>query len=172
VPIWILGSSLFGAELAAALGLPYAFASHFAPAAMIEALALYRSRFRPSDRLLHSYAMVGVNVFAADTDAEARRLYTSLQQAFINLRRGRPAPLPPPDDGLEERLSPADRHLIADMLSCTVIGAPETVQRGLLAFAERTGADELMLTSQIHDHAARLRSFEIVASELLRARAA
>jgi luciferase family oxidoreductase group 1 len=172
VPIWILGSSLFGAELAAALGLPYAFASHFAPAAMIEALALYRSRFRPSDRLLHSYAMVGVNVFAADTDAEARRLYTSLQQAFINLRRGRPAPLPPPDDGLEERLSPADRHLIADMLSCTVIGAPETVQRGLLAFAERTGADELMLTSQIHDHAARLRSFEIVASELLPARAA
>jgi luciferase family oxidoreductase group 1 len=172
VPIWILGSSLFGAELAAALGLPYAFASHFAPAAMTDALALYRSRFRPSDRLERPYTMVGVNVFAADTDAEARRLFTSLQQAFINLRRGRPGPLPPPDDGLEERLSPADRHLIAEMLSATVVGAPETVRRGLLAFAERTGADELMLTSQIYDHAARLRSFEIVGSELLRARAA
>ena len=172
VPIWILGSSLFGAELAAALGLPYAFASHFAPAAMTDALALYRSRFRPSDRLERPYTMVGVNVFAADTDPEARRLFTSLQQAFINLRRGRPGPLPPPDDRLEERLSPADRHLIAEMLSATVVGAPETVRRGLLAFAERTGADELMLTSQIYDHAARLRSFEIVASELLRARAA
>jgi luciferase family oxidoreductase group 1 len=172
VPIWILGSSLFGAELAAALGLPYAFASHFAPAAMTEALALYHSRFRASDRLERPYTMVGVNVFAADTDAEARRLFTSLQQAFINLRRGRPGPLPPPDDRLEERLSPADRHLIAEMLSATVVGAPETVRRGLLAFAERTGADELMLTSQIYDHAARLRSFEIVASELLRARAA
>jgi luciferase family oxidoreductase group 1 len=172
VPIWILGSSLFGAELAAALGLPYAFASHFAPAAMTEALALYRSRFRPSERLELPYTMLGVNVFAADTEAEARRLYTSLQQAFINLRRGRPGPLPPPDQRLEERLATADRHLIEEMLSCTVVGAPETVRRGLLAFAERTGADELMLTSQIHDHTARLRSFEIVASELLRARAA
>ena len=172
VPIWILGSSLFGAELAAALGLPYAFASHFAPAAMTEALALYRSRFRPSERLERPYAMLGVNVFAADTEAEARRLYTSLQEAFINLRRGRPGPLPPPDQRLEERLSPADRHLIGEMLSCTVVGAPETVRGGLHAFAERTGADELMLTSQIHDHAARMRSFEIVASELLRARAA
>jgi luciferase family oxidoreductase group 1 len=172
VPIWILGSSLFGAEMAAALGLPYAFASHFAPTAMTDALALYRSRFRPSDRLERPYTMVGVNVFAADTDAEARRCFTSLQQAFINLRRGRPGPLPPPDDRLEERLSPADRHLIAEMLSATVVGAPEAVRRGLLAFAERTGADELMLTSQIYDHAARLRSFAIVASELLRARAA
>ena len=172
VPIWILGSSLFGAELAAELGLPYAFASHFAPAAMTEALELYRSRFKPSERLERPYVMLGVNVFAADSEAEARRLYTSLQQAFINLRRGRPGPLPPPDERLEDRLAPADRHLIAQMLSCTVVGAPETVRRGLSAFADRTGADELMLTSQIHDHAARLRSFEIVASELLRARAA
>ena len=172
VPIWILGSSLFGAELAAALGLPYAFASHFAPAAMTEALALYRSRFRPSERLERPYAMLGVNVFAAPTEAEARRLYTSLLQAFINLPRGQPGPLPPPDDGLEQRLSPADRHLIDHMLSCTVIGTPETVGRDLLAFAERTGADELMLTSQIFDHAARLRSFEIVASELLRVKEA
>ncbi|HEY9507863.1 MAG TPA: LLM class flavin-dependent oxidoreductase [Gemmatimonadales bacterium] len=172
VPIWILGSSLFGAELAGALGLPYAFASHFAPAAMTEALALYRARFRPSEQRSRPYVMLGVNVFAADTDAEAQLLFTSLQQAFINLRRGHPGPLPPPDDGLEQRLSPGDRHLIDEMLSCTVVGAPETVRRGLLAFAERTGADELMLTSQIHDHAARLRSYRIVASELLRARAA
>jgi luciferase family oxidoreductase group 1 len=172
VPIWILGSSLYGAELAASLGLPYAFASHFAPAAMTEALELYRSRFRPSEQLQHPYVMLGVNVFAADTDAEARRLYTSLQQAFINLRRGRPSPLPPPDERLEGSLSPVDRALISQMLSCTVVGAPDTVRRGLTAFAERTGADELMLTSQIYDQAARLRSFEIVASELLQARAA
>ena len=172
VPIWILGSSLFGAELAAALGLPYAFASHFAPAAMTEALALYRSRFQPSARLARPYAILGVNVFAAGTDAAARRLYTSLEQAFIHLRRGRPSPLPPPDDRLEERLSPLDRQLIAEMLSCRVVGGPETVRHGLLAFAEDTAADELMLTSQIYDHAARLRSYEIVASELLRARAA
>jgi luciferase family oxidoreductase group 1 len=172
VPIWILGSSLFGAELAAALGLPYAFASHFAPAAMSEALALYRRRFRPSEQLARPCAMLGVNVFAAETDAEARRLYSSLQQAFLNLRRGRPGRLPPPDERIDERLTPADRHLIEQMLSCTVVGAPDTVRRGLLAFAKETGADELMLTSQIFDHRARLRSFEIVASELLRASAA
>ncbi len=129
VPIWILGSSLFGAELAAELGLPYAFASHFAPAAMTEALEVYRSRFKPSPQLERPYAMLGVNVFAAETDAEARRLYTSLQQAFINLRRGRPGPLPPPDDLLDERLTEADRHMIAQMLSSTVVGAPETVRR-------------------------------------------
>jgi luciferase family oxidoreductase group 1 len=172
VPIWILGSSLFGAELAAALGLPYAFASHFAPAAMTEALELYRSRFQPSRHLARPYVMLGVNVFAAETDTEAARLYTSLQQAFINLRRGRPGPLPPPDERLDERLAPGDRLLIHQMLSCTVVGAPDTVRRGLAEFAERTGADELMLASQIHDHAARLRSYEIVASEVLRARAA
>jgi alkanesulfonate monooxygenase SsuD/methylene tetrahydromethanopterin reductase-like flavin-dependent oxidoreductase (luciferase family) len=116
--------------------------------------------------------MLGVNVFAAETDTEAARLYTSLQQAFINLRRGRPGPLPPPDERLDERLAPGDRLLIHQMLSCTVVGAPDTVRRGLAEFAERTGADELMLASQIHDHAARLRSYEIVASEVLRARAA
>ncbi len=172
VPIWILGSSLFGAELAAALGLPYAFASHFAPAAMTEALELYRSRFQPSRQLARPYVMLGVNVFAAETDAEAARLYTSLQQAFIDLRRGRPGPLPPPDERLGERLAPGDRLLIHQMLSCTVVGAPDTVRRGLAEFAERTGADELMLASQIYDHAARLRSYGIVASEVLQARAA
>ena len=172
VPIWILGSSLFGAELAATLGLPYAFASHFTPAAMTEALALYRSRFQPSDRLDRPYVMLGVNLFAADTEAEAARLYTSLQQAFLNLRRGRPGPLPPPDDRLEERLAPGDRLLLYHMLSCTVVGRADGVRRGLAAFTERTGADELMLTSQIYDHAARIRSYEIVASEMLPARAA
>ncbi len=172
VPIWILGSSLFGAELAASLGLPYAFASHFAPAAMAEALELYRSRFRPSERLQRPHVLLGVNVFAADTRAEAVRLFTSLQQAFVNLRRGSPGPLPPPDERLEERLAPGDRLLVEQMLSCSVVGTPETVRHGLGAFAERTGADELMLTSQIFDHRARLRSYEIVAAEMLQARAA
>jgi alkanesulfonate monooxygenase SsuD/methylene tetrahydromethanopterin reductase-like flavin-dependent oxidoreductase (luciferase family) len=116
--------------------------------------------------------MLGVNLFAADTEVEASRLYTSLQQAYINLRRGHPGPLPPPDERLAARLAPADRLLIDRMLSCTVVGAPDTVRRGLAEFAERTGADELMLASQIYDHSARLRSYEIVASEVLQARAA
>jgi luciferase family oxidoreductase group 1 len=163
VPVWILGSSLFGAQLAAALGLPYAFASHFAPAALLPALELYRTQFRPSERLARPYVMLGVNVFAADTDRDAARLFTSLQQAFLNLRRGHPAPLPPPDDTLEERLTPTDRAGIAEMLACSVVGAPDAVHRGLEAFAARTGADELMLTSQIYDPAARVRSYELTA---------
>jgi luciferase family oxidoreductase group 1 len=163
VPVWILGSSLFGAQLAAALGLPYAFASHFAPAALLPALELYRTQFRPSERLARPYVMLGVNVFAADTDADAARLFTSLQQAFVNLRHGHPAPLPPPDDTLEERLTPTDRAGIAEMLACSVVGAPDAVRRGLEAFVARTGADELMLTSQIYDPAARVRSYELTA---------
>ena len=163
VPIWILGSSLFGAQLAAELGLPYAFASHFAPHALIQALEVYRTRFRPSAGLERPYVMLGVNIFAADTDAEGRRLFTSLQQAFVNLRRGHPGPLPPPDPGLLERLSPAEVHLIDDMLSYTVTGSGEAVRHGLEEIVARTGADELMLTSQIYDHEARLRSFEIAA---------
>jgi luciferase family oxidoreductase group 1 len=163
VPVWILGSSLFGAQLAAALGLPYAFASHFAPAALLPALELYRAQFRPSERLARPYVMLGVNVFAADTDRDAARLFTSLQQAFVNLRRGHPAPLPPPDDTLEERLTPTDRAGIAEMLACSVVGAPDAVRRGLEAFVARTGADELMLTSQIYDPAARVRSYELTA---------
>jgi luciferase family oxidoreductase group 1 len=163
VPIWILGSSLFGAQLAAELGLPYAFASHFAPHALIQALEVYRTRFRPSAGLERPYVMLGVNIFAADTDAEGRRLFTSLQQAFVNLRRGHPGPLPPPDPGLLERLSPAEVHLIEDMLSYTVTGSGEAVRHGLEEIVARTGADELMLTSQIYDHEARLRSFEIAA---------
>jgi luciferase family oxidoreductase group 1 len=163
VPIWILGSSLFGAQLAAELGLPFAFASHFAPAALDQALAIYRERFRPSEQLDRPYAMLGVNVFAADSDEEGRRLFTSLQQAFVNLRRGRPGKLPPPDVRFPERLSPVEAHMIEEMLAYTVAGSGETVRRGLEASVARTGADELMLTSQIHDHAARLRSYEITA---------
>jgi luciferase family oxidoreductase group 1 len=163
VPVWILGSSLFGAQLAAALGLPYAFASHFAPALLADALAVYRAHFQPSETLARPYAMVGVNVFAADTDAEARRLASSLQQAFVNLRRGRPGPLPPPVDAFEAGLAPFERAMLDDALACTVVGEPDAVRRGLAAIAARTGADELMVTSQTYDHAARLRSFEIAA---------
>ena len=163
VPIWILGSSLFGAQLAAELGLPFAFASHFAPAALDQALAIYRERFRPSEQLERPYAMLGVNVFAADSDDEGRRLFTSLQQAFVNLRRGRPGKLPPPDEHFPERLTPAEAQLIREMLAYTVVGSAESVRRGLEAIVIRTGADELMLTSQIYDHAARLRSFALAA---------
>ena len=169
VPIWILGSSLFGAELAAELGLPYAFASHFAPAALTQALELYRARFRPSAQLERPYVMLGVNIFAAETDAEGRRLFTSLQQAFVNLRRGHPGRLPPPEEGLLERLTPGDLHLVNEMLSYTVAGSPPTVRRGLEAIVARTGADELMLTSQIYDHDARLRSYELAAESVVAA---
>jgi luciferase family oxidoreductase group 1 len=164
VPIWILGSSLFGAQLAAELGLPYAFASHFAPAALTEALEVYRARFKPSAQLERPYVMLGVNVFAAETDDEGRRLFTSLQQAFVNLRRGHPGPLPRPVDGFVERLTPGDRRLLDDMLSYSVVGSPATVRHGLEAIVARTGADELMLASQIHDHAARVRSYELAAA--------
>ena len=166
VPIWILGSSLFGAQLAAALGLPYAFASHFAPREMMSAIEIYRTRFQPSERLAEPYVMLGINVFAAETDAEARLLFTSLQQAFVNLRTGRPGPLPRPAEGFGERLEPMMQAVIAEALSCSVVGSPETVRRGIAEFAARTGADELIVTAQIHDHAARLRSFEITAEAM------
>ncbi|HXY98858.1 MAG TPA: LLM class flavin-dependent oxidoreductase [Stellaceae bacterium] len=163
VPVWILGSSLFGATLAAALGLPFAFASHFAPGDMIAALALYRAQFRFSGHAERPRVMLGLNVFAAETDGAARRLFTSLQQAFVNLRRGRPGPLPPPVDDVEALLSPRERSMLAQSLACAVVGSPETVRRGLADFVARTGADEIMITAQIFDHAARLRSFEIAA---------
>jgi luciferase family oxidoreductase group 1 len=163
VPLWILGSSLYGAQLAAHLGLPYAFASHFAPAEMENATALYRQTFKPSKQLAEPYVMLGVNVFAADTDAEARLLLTSLQQAFVNLRTGNPGPLPPPVEGYEEQLHESARVMLDQALSCSVIGSPETVRDGLKAFIARTGADELMVTAQIFDHMARKRSFEITA---------
>ncbi|HEX3274108.1 MAG TPA: LLM class flavin-dependent oxidoreductase [Gemmatimonadales bacterium] len=164
VPVWMLGSSLFGAQLAAELGLPFAFASHFAPAALTPALELYRSRFRPSARLERPHVMLGANLFAADTDGEARRLFSSLQQAFVNLRRGHPGPLPPPDEHFADRLSPGDARLIDEMLSCSMVGSAATVRRELEAFASRTGADELMLAGQIYDHEARLRSYQLVAA--------
>nr|WP_294517736.1 LLM class flavin-dependent oxidoreductase [uncultured Rhodopila sp.] len=163
VDVWILGSSGFGAQLAAMLGLPFAFASHFAPAMMRDAAAVYRERFRPSDRQARPYVMLGVNVFAADTDAEARRLFSSLQQAFLNLRRGRPGKLPPPVDGMEGRLDSFGRAMLNDALACSVVGGPGTVRDGLRAFVASTGADELMVTAQIFDHDARKRSFEILA---------
>jgi luciferase family oxidoreductase group 1 len=161
VPLWLLGSSLFSAQLAAALGLPFAFASHFAPDHMLTALRLYRAQFQPSATLDKPYAMVGVNLFAADTDAEAQRLFTSLQQQFIQLRRGTPGQLQPPVDRLEA--PEMELNSVAHSLACSVIGDPETVREGLLSVIEQTGADELMLTAQIYDHAARLRSFEIAA---------
>ena len=163
VPIWILGSSLFGAQLAAMLGLPYAFASHFAPAQMLDAIAVYRARFRPSRHLDKPYVMLGFNVAGADTDAEARYLASSWQQSFVNLRTGRPGRLPPPVEGYLEALPQQSRMLLDQVLSCSAIGSPGVVADGIRAFVEKTSADELMLTSNMHDHAARRHSFEIVA---------
>jgi luciferase family oxidoreductase group 1 len=161
VPIWILGSSLYGARLAAALGLPYAFASHFAPAQLMDALELYRAEFRPSAKLERPHVMVGATVVAADSDEEAAFLATSLEQAFVNLRSGRPGKLPPPSRKL--RWSPGERALLDQVLACSAIGSPSTVARRLRELAARTGADELILASQIFDHRARVRSYEIAA---------
>ncbi|MBN8613505.1 MAG: LLM class flavin-dependent oxidoreductase [Deltaproteobacteria bacterium] len=161
VPVWILGSSLFGAQLAAALGLPFAFASHFAPTLLDEALAIYRHRFEPSETLEKPYVMAALGVIAADTDDEAQLLATSLQQTFIALRRGTPGPLPKPKRDLA--LTPADRAMLDGAFACSIAGGEETVRRGLHAFAERTKADELIVTSHIWDDAARLRSLEITA---------
>ena len=165
VPIYVLGSSLFGAQLAAELGLPYAFASHFAPAQMTAAIDIYRSRFRPSDQLAEPYVMLGVNVVAADTDAEARRLFTTHQQVFLSLRRGTLGPLPPPvdDNEFNARLTPMERFELEQTLSTAIVGSAATVRRGLADFVARTAADELIVVAQIFDHAARLRSYEIAA---------
>ncbi|MEO6986222.1 MAG: LLM class flavin-dependent oxidoreductase [Paralcaligenes sp.] len=163
VPVWILGSSLFGAQLAAALGLPYAFASHFAPQQMMQAIEVYRGQFKPSKRLSKPYVMLGFNAFAADTDAQAQTLATSAQQSFVNSRSGRPSQLPPPEPGYANRIGPQGRALLEQILSCSAIGSPETVTQELKAFIAATDADELMITSQIFDHQARLRSYQIVA---------
>lgn len=163
VPIWILGSSLFGAQLAAALGLPFAFASHFAPAMMMQAIDIYRSQFRPSAALDQPYVMLGYNVFAADTDEEAQLLATSMQQAFVNLRTGRPGKLPPPRPGYLDQLGLAERAMLDQVLSCSAIGSPDTVRQAMHDFIARTGADELMIASQMFDHDARLRSYELAA---------
>jgi luciferase family oxidoreductase group 1 len=166
VPVWILGSSLFGAQLAAMLGLPYGFASHFAPADMERAVELYRERFEPSEYLQKPYVMLGLNVIAADTDEEAHHLFTSQLQAFVNLRSGRPGKLPAPVAGYQEQLDPSAQALVRQMLSCRVVGGPETVDKGIREFAERTGADELMVTGMIYDHQKRLRSYEIVSNSM------
>jgi len=164
VPLWMLGSSLYGAEVAAAFGLPYAFAAQFAPAAMMAALTLYREKFQPSKQLARPYAMVGINVVAADSDAEARRLFTSVQQAFRNMKRGRPGKLPPPVDDIESVWTPAEKADVTNTLSCSFVGTPTTITPDLRRFIAATGADELIVVTSLHDHAARLRSYELLAS--------
>ena len=163
VPLWILGSSLFGAQLAAELGLPYAFASHFMPDALMDALDIYRTAFKPSAQLERPYAMAGVNVFAADTDAEARRIFTSAQQQFTNLLRGTPGRLPPPIDDIESYWTPIERAQASARLAMSFVGSHETIARGLTEFITLTGVDEVTVASMIHDHAARVRSYEILA---------
>jgi luciferase family oxidoreductase group 1 len=163
VPIWILGSSLFGAQLAAMLGLPYAFASHFAPDALEPAIEIYRRDFQPSKQLAQPYVMLGFNVFAAEADEEAELLATTMMQAFVSLRSGQPGKMKPPVAGYREALSPPYRAMIDNVLSCSAIGSPERVRAQVEAFVARTGADELMITSSIYDHQARLRSYELLA---------
>jgi luciferase family oxidoreductase group 1 len=163
VPLWILGSSTFGAELAAQLGLPYAFASHFAPDALLPALEIYRARFKPSKQLDHPYVMVGVNVVAADTDVEARRLFTTIQQSFTNLLRGAGGKLQAPIDNIDDYWTPAEKLHASHMLRYAIAGSAETVSRGLQEFMALTAADELMIVTSLYDHPARIRSYEIVA---------
>ena len=163
VPLWILGSSLYGAQLAAALGLPYAFASHFAPDLLLPALEAYRARFQPSEQLAKPYAMVAVNVVAADDDATALRLFTSAQQAFTNVIRGSRGQLPPPVDDIEAHWSPAEKAHVSNVLGRSYVGAPDTVRAGLEGVIAETAADELIVASAIHDHAARVHSYELLA---------
>ena len=163
IQIWLLGSSLFSAGLAASLGLRYAFASHFAPAYLFDALDLYRREFQPSASLGRPHTMAGVNVIAADTDAEAEWLFTSLQLQFVKLQRGMPGPLDPPVDTMDGRWSPEEKAAAERALAASIVGSRETVERGLAFFAERTGVDEILVTAHLYDHAARLRSFEITA---------
>jgi len=163
VPLWMLGSSLFGAQLAARLGLPYAFASHFAPAALDRALAVYRERFEPSAQLAAPYAMPCVNVIVAETDEEARYRYTTLQQMFVGMIRGRRGLMPPPIEDIETFWSPVEKRQVSEMLSCAFVGSPDTVRRALERFIARTGADELMIGTPVFDHAARVRSMEWLA---------
>jgi luciferase family oxidoreductase group 1 len=163
IPLWILGSSTFGAQLAAMLGLPYAFASHFAPDDLLEAGRLYRSTFRPSEANAAPHFMAGLNVVAAETDEEARRLFTTIQQGFAAIRRGRPGPYQPPVDDIEEFWTPSERAQAMHMLRYAVVGSPSTVRAGIEEFVELTGVDELMVVSAVFEHEARLRSYEIIA---------
>ncbi len=163
VPLWILGSSLFGAQVAAMLGLPFAFASHFAPDALMPALEIYRTHFKPSQQLDKPYAMVAANIIAADTDADARRLFTSLQQSFIKLRRGTPGKLAPPVDDIASRASPAELAQLNHSLMYSFVGAPDTVVRNVQSFLKMTQADELIVSGHIFEHVARLHSYELAA---------
>ncbi len=163
VPIWILGSSLFGAQLAAALGLPYAFASHFAPQQMLDAVRLYRERFKPSAQLDKPHVMLGFNVCVADTDEEAHYLRSSASQMALSLRTGSPIRLPPPIEGYENQISASDKAMLANWTVCSGVGSQETVQRRMQEFIEQTGADELMCVSAIYDHAKRIESFRLTA---------
>lgn len=164
VPIWILGSSLFGAMLAAELGLPYAFASHFAPDMLLPALETYRSRFKPSAQLERPYAMVGVNIIAAPTDAEAPRLATTQQMSFTNIFRGARGVSRPPIDDIETYWTPTEKEQVMRMLARSIVGSPETVRDGIAALVAETAADELIVVSDVYDHALRLRSFELIAA--------
>ena len=163
VPLWILGSSTYGAELAATLGLPYAFASHFAPDALLSALDIYRKKFKPSKQLDHPYAMAGVNVVAADTDDEARRLFTTVQQSFTNLVRGAPGKLQAPIENIDDYWTQMEKHQATQMLKYSIVGSSKTVRKSLADFVALTQADELMIVTSIYDHAARIRSYEILA---------
>jgi luciferase family oxidoreductase group 1 len=163
VPVWILGSSHYGAQLAAHLGLPYAFASHFAPQALMQAIELYRSLFKPSQFLDKPYVMLGYNVFAADSDEEAQLLASSWQQSFVNLRSGRPGRLPPPRAGFYAQCGPHERDLLDMVMTCSAIGSPATVRERLREFIRETRADELMIAGAMYDHRARLHSYDIVA---------
>ncbi|MEC5322306.1 LLM class flavin-dependent oxidoreductase [Aurantimonas sp. A3-2-R12] len=166
VPVWILGSSLYGAQLAAHLGLPYAFASHFAPGALDQAVEVYRQTYRPSARWPKPHFMLAINVFAAASDEEGRVLKSSMQQAFVNLRTGEPGPLPRPVEDFAERVAPAAKAMVDEALSVAATGSPETVRHELARFVEAYAPEEVILTGQIHDHAARKRSFEIAAEAM------
>lgn len=163
VPIWLLGSSLFSAQLAAMLGLPFAFASHFAPDLLRQALDTYRERFKPSEQLEQPYVIVAANVLAADTDVQARYHFTSQQQSFINLRRGKPTQVPPPLDDIDTYWSPAEKGMVDHSLAVAFIGSMGTIESGLAALIDAMHPDELMITAHIHDQAARLRSIELIA---------
>jgi luciferase family oxidoreductase group 1 len=164
VPLWILGSSTYGAQLAAELGLPYAFASHFAPDQLMPALQIYRSRFKPSAQLDRPYAMIGVNIIAADSDREARRLATTQQMSFADIFRGARGLSRPPIDDIESYWSPMEKAQAMQMLARSIVGSADTVASGIEALVAETGADELMIVSDVYDHAARLRSFELISA--------
>jgi luciferase family oxidoreductase group 1 len=166
VPLWILGSSLYGAQLAAMLGLPYAFASHFAPQAMMEAVSIYRERFKPSAQLSKPHVMIGCNVIVADTEDEARRLFSTPQQQFTRMVRGTRGQLPPPVDDIESFWSPTEKEQVSSMLACSFYGSPATIKEKLATLIKVTGADELMVAAAIWDHQARVRSFELLAQAM------